>query len=274
MLRLFGIPESEIAETLRDAERAGVELERLEITTCLRRRDRDRHALRARRAGVRRVRAIVARAPCGHALLERRHDGRRAGRGAAARTARALRRARSPSAESCTGGLLAARLTDLPGASEYVLGGIVAYSNEVKVAQVGVPRETIERHGAVSEQVAVALAEGARARLGADVGVGITGIAGPGGGTPEKPVGTVCVSVIAPGASRARAITLPGSRQDIRERATTARCTSCGKCSLRKPLSEPFSSGAWHGKTYPHICPDIWYSTYAVSKSDLVKRCA
>ncbi len=98
-------------------------------------------------------------------------------------------------AESCTGGLLAARLTEKAGASDYVKGGIVVYSNEAKIAQAGVPAELIERHGAVSAEVAEALAEGARAKLGADVGVGVTGIAGPGGGTEEKPVGLVWLSV-------------------------------------------------------------------------------
>lgn len=97
----------------------------------------------------------------------------------------------------------------------------MAYGNEAKVALVGVPAELIERHGAVSPEVAEALARGAQERLGADVGVGITGIAGPGGGTEEKPVGTVCLCVAAPDASRARAVTLPGGRQDVRERATT-----------------------------------------------------
>ncbi len=125
-------------------------------------------------------------------------------------------------AESCTGGLLAARLTELPGASDYFNGGVVAYSNDVKVAQAGVPPELIEQHGAVSEQVARALADGARAHLGADVGVGITGVAGPGGGTEEKPVGLVWLSVTLDGAEPlTRSVNLPGGRADIRDRATT-----------------------------------------------------
>ncbi len=128
-------------------------------------------------------------------------------------------------AESCTGGLLAARLTDPPGASDYVKGGIVAYSNEVKVAQAGVPAELLEAHGAVSSEVAQALAQGARSRLGADVGVGVTGVAGPGGGSEEKPVGLVWLSVIAAMGGRERELTrsvnLPGGRADVRDRATT-----------------------------------------------------
>jgi nicotinamide-nucleotide amidase len=125
-------------------------------------------------------------------------------------------------AESCTGGLLAARLTDPPGASDYVKGGIIAYANDAKVAQAGVATELIERHGAVSEQVARALAEGARAKLSADVGVGVTGLAGPGGGTEEKPVGLVWLSVVTDGGEpMTRSVNLPGSRADIRDRTTT-----------------------------------------------------
>jgi len=125
-------------------------------------------------------------------------------------------------AESCTGGLLAGRLTERPGSSDYVRGAIVAYSNEVKVAQAGVPAELIERHGAVSMEVAEALADGARERLGADVGVGVTGIAGPGGASEEKPVGLVWLSVArADVPALTRSVTLPGGRADVRDRATT-----------------------------------------------------
>ncbi|HTC72694.1 MAG TPA: nicotinamide-nucleotide amidohydrolase family protein, partial [Solirubrobacteraceae bacterium] len=130
-------------------------------------------------------------------------------------------------AESCTGGLLAARLTELPGSSDYLLGGLVVYSNAAKVSLSGVPPELIESHGAVSEEVARALADGARQRLGADVGVGVTGVAGPGGGTEEKPVGLVWLSVTLAGAEGAetgqltRSVNLPGGRADVRDRATT-----------------------------------------------------
>ena len=98
-------------------------------------------------------------------------------------------------AESCTGGLLAHLLTEVPGSSEYFSGGIVCYTNEAKVTVAGVPRETLEAHGAVSAQVAVAMAEGVRARLGADVAVAVTGIAGPGGGSEAKPVGLTYVAL-------------------------------------------------------------------------------
>jgi nicotinamide-nucleotide amidase len=125
-------------------------------------------------------------------------------------------------AESCTGGLLAARLTERAGSSAYVLGGLVAYANSAKVHVVGVDAELIARHGAVSVEVAEALAFGALRRLDADVGVGITGVAGPGGGTPEKPVGFVCLSAASRDGRRiTRTVTLPGGRTDVRDRSTT-----------------------------------------------------
>lgn len=133
------------------------------------------------------------------------------------------RRLTIAAAESCTGGLLVSRLTDVPGSSEYVLGGAVLYSNRLKTEMAGVPDALIAAHGAVSEPVAVALAEGIRERTGADVAVAITGIAGPGGGTPEKPVGTVAVAVLAPNApARVRTLSLVGNRTMIKFNATQA----------------------------------------------------
>jgi len=124
-------------------------------------------------------------------------------------------------AESCTGGLLLSRLTDVPGSSKWVLGGIVAYSNASKTLFAGVDSLMIDAHGAVSEPVAVALAEGIRARVGSDIGVGITGIAGPSGGTPAKPVGTVAIAVIGPdGPARVRTVWLPGGRTQVKFNAT------------------------------------------------------
>jgi competence/damage-inducible protein CinA-like protein len=218
-LRLFGIPESEIAQTLRDARAQGIELDRLEITTCLKRGEVE----------------VVSRyephdAPLYAAfeqLVAERHadtlfstDGSTVDEQVAA-----LLRERTLTlglAESCTGGELAARLTAPAGASEYVRGGVVAYANEVKISAVGVPQELIEERGAVSEQVARALAAGARERLAADVGVGVTGVAGPGGGTAEKPVGLVWLSVAGPdGEGMTRSVNLPGGRVDVRDRATT-----------------------------------------------------
>ena len=128
---------------------------------------------------------------------------------------------RIATAESCTGGLLAGRLTEQAGSSAYLLGGLVVYADEAKVALAGVDPAVIERVGAVSIEVADALARGAADRLGADLGVGITGIAGPGGGTEDKPVGTVCLSVWSADGSLTRRLTLPGSRGDVRDRSTT-----------------------------------------------------
>jgi nicotinamide-nucleotide amidase len=218
MLRLFGIPESEIAETLRLAEDAHG-LEGLEITTCLRRGEVEvvtRFSPAAAGVYERFVETVRAR----HADTLFSEDGRSVDQQVADELrARGLTIA---TAESCTGGLLAGRLTDLAGSSDYVLGGLVVYSNEAKSALAGVDPALIERVGAVSVEVAEALADGARARLGADVGVGITGIAGPGGGTPEKPVGLVCFSVAMPGDARlTRSLNLPGGRADIRDRSTT-----------------------------------------------------
>ena len=120
-------------------------------------------------------------------------------------------------AESCTGGLMMSRLTDVSGSSAYVSGGVVVYSNELKTTLAGVDPALIAAHGAVSEPVAVALAEGIKSRSGAAIGVGITGIAGPTGGTPEKPVGTVCISVVMPsGSAQVRTFLLFGNRTMIK----------------------------------------------------------
>ena len=125
-------------------------------------------------------------------------------------------------AESCTGGLVAARLTSVPGASDVFRGGIVAYENDVKVERLAVPREVLEAHGAVSAETATAMAQGARDALGADVAVADTGIAGPGGGSAEKPVGLVYVHALGPEGEAARELQLPGDREAVRVRATAA----------------------------------------------------
>jgi nicotinamide-nucleotide amidase len=137
----------------------------------------------------------------------------------------ALCRSRSLSvatAESCTGGLVAARLTSVPGSSDVFLGGVVAYSDEVKRAQLGVPEDVLREHGAVSAEAAAAMAAGARAELGADVGVSVTGIAGPGGGTPEKPVGLVYLHAETPDASHGIEFEFPADRETIRRRSAVA----------------------------------------------------
>ena len=218
MLRLFGIPESEIANTMLQARDAGIDLDALEITTCLRRGE---------------VEVVTRYEPPQQtvydafaALVAEKHprelfsaDGTSVDQQVATLLRSSSRTIAT--AESCTGGLLAGRLTDLAGSSDYVLGGVVVYSDAAKVALAGVDAALIARVGAVSVEVAEALADGARAALGADVGVGITGIAGPGGGSDDKPVGTVCFSVVAEGHRLTRRLTLPGGRFDVRDRSTT-----------------------------------------------------
>jgi nicotinamide-nucleotide amidase len=219
MLRLFGIPESEIAETLVRARGAGVDLDALEITTCLRRGE---------------VEVVTRYEPAAQdtydafaAIVRERHDRMlfsEDGTTVDEQVAELLRSSQRTvaTAESCTGGLLAGRLTELPGSSDYVLGGLVVYSDAAKVRLAGVDPALIARVGAVSVEVAEALADGAIAALDADVGVGITGIAGPGGGSDEKPVGTVCFSVAARDGRRLTLRTvLPGGRFDVRDRSTT-----------------------------------------------------
>ncbi len=227
MLRIFGLPESEIAETMRQAREAGIDIDRLEITTCLRRGELeivtrfepDEQAIYDDFEAVIRER---------HGALLFSDDGSTIDQQVAA-TLRTLSWTIGV-AESCTGGLLAGRLTELAGASDYMLGAITAYSNAVKSAVAGVDAGVIERHGAVSEEVAVALASGARATLGVDVGIGVTGIAGPGGGTEEKPVGTVCFAVVtADGRSLVRTTRLPGGRFDVRDRSTTVAMHMVGR---------------------------------------------
>jgi nicotinamide-nucleotide amidase len=125
-------------------------------------------------------------------------------------------------AESCTGGLVAARLTSVPGSSDVFLGGLVAYADDVKAAALAVPEETLRRHGAVSAETARAMAAGSRAQVGADVAVAVTGIAGPGGGTDEKPVGLVYLHAAGPSGERSVDFSLPGDRDAVRGRATVA----------------------------------------------------
>jgi nicotinamide-nucleotide amidase len=126
------------------------------------------------------------------------------------------------SAESCTGGMVAERLTSVAGSSDVFLGAIVAYANAVKTAELGVSEELLRQHGAVSAEAAAAMAAGVRARLGADVGVAVTGIAGPGGGTKEKPVGLVYVHATAPSTALSLELSYGGDRESVRRRATAA----------------------------------------------------
>jgi nicotinamide-nucleotide amidase len=218
-MRLFGIPESEIAQTLREAQAQGIELGELEVTTCLKRGEIEvvtRYEPDAEPVYEAFARLVAER----HADTLFSTDGSTVDEQVAAGLR--VQGLKIAVAESCTGGELAARLSAPAGASEYFEGGVVAYSDEVKVAQAGIDKALIEAHGAVSVQVAKALARGARSEMGADIGVGVTGIAGPGGGTQEKPVGLVWLSVAGPdGATITRSLNLPGGRSDIRDRATT-----------------------------------------------------
>ena len=125
-------------------------------------------------------------------------------------------------AESCTGGLIAHRITNVAGASEIFLGSIVAYANTVKTSVLDVPETTLVEGGAVCEAVALAMADGARRRLGADIAVAVTGIAGPGGGSPEKPVGTVHLAAAGPGVQRARRMLFSGDRTAVKEQTAEA----------------------------------------------------
>jgi nicotinamide-nucleotide amidase len=217
MLRLFGIPESEIAETLRVAESEIAGFGELEITTCLRRGE---------------VEVVTRFEPAAQGawdqlegLIETRHADTlfsTDGSSVDEQIARLLDGRQIAVAESCTGGLLAARLTTHAGSSARVAGGVVAYANEAKSALLDVDPGLIELHGAVSAEVAEAMADGALSRFGVDVAVSTTGIAGPGGGSDEKPVGTIfwCAK-LSDGTKLARTVRLPGDRAEIRDRGTT-----------------------------------------------------
>jgi nicotinamide-nucleotide amidase len=215
-VRMFGIPESEIAQSLREIE-ADTDLSPLEITTCLRRGELEieiRHHPGADAVREKLVEGLLER----HGRFTFSTDGSTIDD----QIAELLSGHRIGLAESCTGGLLAARLTERPGSSAYVAGGVVSYSNEAKRDLLGVDEALIETHGAVSPEVARAMAEGALTRFDADVAVAITGIAGPDGGTEEKPVGTVCWCVMSSdGTVLSRDVVMPGDRTEIRDRSTT-----------------------------------------------------
>ena len=214
VLRLFGPSESAVARAL---EEQGGEGDDLNVTVCA--QDLEiRVDLFARGGGENRAARVAA------ALRDRfeselfAEDERTVGELVVGRC-RELG-VRLATAESCTGGLVGARLTDVAGASEAYAGGVVAYSDELKMQLLGVPAQTLERHGAVSAETARAMAEGARTALGADVAVAVTGVAGPGGGTSEKPVGLVYVHAAAPAGEEALELRVPGDRESIRARAT------------------------------------------------------
>jgi nicotinamide-nucleotide amidase len=212
-VRLWRTLEAQLAATLREVEH---DLDGLEITTCMREGELEivtRFAPGAQAAYDRLLAALAERHgealfSTGPTLDDLVGDALAGGHTIA-------------TAESCTGGLLAARLTARAGSSAYVLGGVAAYADSAKEQLLGVPAALLAEHGAVSPQVALALALGARDRFGARIGVGITGIAGPGGGTTGKPVGTVHLCVRGPDAVLERSLRLPGSRAAVRERSVT-----------------------------------------------------
>ena len=216
-LRMFAVPESRLALELEriDSEMGG--FDGIEVTTCLRKGELEvdlRHRP-ATAAGAERLRErLVGAFPEATFSID--------GSTIDEIVARQLLEANLTLAvaESCTAGLLASRLASLPGASRYLAGGVVSYSNESKVSLLGVPAGEIEEFGAVSEEVALAMADGVRERFGTDIGIGITGVAGPGGGSPEKPVGFVCFRVVGGKLGSIGATpTIPGGRNDIRDRS-------------------------------------------------------
>jgi nicotinamide-nucleotide amidase len=214
-IRMFGIPESELAKALREIEDEGVPLDQLEVTTCLRggelvtdvrHREGSEAAAEELRAGLEERLGRFTYTESGESTEEVLF--------------RLLGDRTIAVAESESGGLLAARLTLRPGSSTWFAGGVVAYSNESKTELLGVDPKLIEEHGAVSPEVAEAMVDGALVRFDADVACSTTGVAGPDGGTEEKPVGYVCFCAkLASGEKLPRDIVLPGSRTDVRERS-------------------------------------------------------
>ncbi|SDG87335.1 competence/damage-inducible protein cinA [Klenkia brasiliensis] len=213
-LRLWGTPESELAATLR---RVDDQLAGLEITTCLRDGELEivtRYAPDAADAYGRLVEAV--RSDYAATLFSEGPEV-----DALVADALAERGLTVATAESCTGGQLVARLIDRPGASAWVPGGVVSYANSAKEQLLGVRPDTLATVGAVSPEVARQLADGARDRFGADVGIGVTGIAGPGGGSPDKPVGTVHLCAVGPDGVVTRSLVVPGDRAAFRKRTVT-----------------------------------------------------
>lgn len=216
VLRFFGASESAVASALADA---GGDGDGVEATICA--RDFEIHVdLYAEPGAEGRARELAdaLRAPLERYVFS--EDDRRI-----EEIVLELCRANGltlATAESCTGGLVSGRLTSVPGASDVFRGGVVAYSDELKTRLLGVPAEVLAEHGAVSADTAAALAHGARERLGADVGLAVTGVAGPGGGTAEKPVGLVFLHAAAPGGERALEFSVPGDRQAIRARTAVS----------------------------------------------------
>lgn len=231
-VRVTGLPEAELADLLREHEggHGALEFRGLEVTTCLREGDLEvvsRFRPEADDAYAQLLGAIRDRfgeavySTDGSSLDEMVAAGLRS-RGWTVATA-----------ESCTAGLLAGRLADLSGSSDYLVGGFVAYTDEVKTSELGVPTELLSSHGAVSEQVAVAMARGARARLGTTLALSVTGIAGPGGARPGKPVGLVHIALEGPDGTEHRELRLGGGRAQVRARTVTS-CLHLLRSVLRR----------------------------------------
>ncbi|WP_072803413.1 competence/damage-inducible protein A [Rhodococcoides yunnanense] len=217
-IRAYGLSEADLAATLRTAERRITGFGDLEITTCL---------LLGELEMVTRYRESAATTYTDLAgLIDEQHGAQifsTDGSTIDDIVAHRLAGHRIATAESCTGGSIAARLTDRAGSSAYVTGAVVSYANEVKTSLLDVSAETIDEHGAVSEPVAAMMAEGALSRLGADIAISTSGVAGPGGGTDLKPVGTVCFALArADRPTTTRTLRLPGDRAIVRALSTTA----------------------------------------------------
>ncbi|HEY6671478.1 MAG TPA: competence/damage-inducible protein A [Solirubrobacterales bacterium] len=214
-IRMFGIPESELAKALREIEESGVDLDQLEVTTCLRGGELVTD-VRHRPGSEEAAEALRAE------LAERlgRFTYTESGESIEEVVFRLLGDRTIVAAESESGGLLASRLTLRPGSSQWFAGGVVSYSNASKIELLGVDAKLIEEHGAVSPEVAEAMADGALGRFAADLACAVTGVAGPDGGTEEKPVGYVCFCAKTAGGEKlARDPILPGDRTDVRERS-------------------------------------------------------
>ncbi len=216
-IRAYGLSEADLAATLRDAESSIAGFGDLAITTCLSRGELEM-VTRYEESTAAAYSEVLA-------LIEKHHgvqifstDGSTIDDIVATRAGGR----RIATAESCTGGMIAARLTDRAGSSAYVVGGVVSYANEVKIGSLDVPAAMIDEHGAVSEPVAARMAEGALHRVGADIAVSTSGVAGPGGGTESKPVGTVCFGIAVAGRPTVtRTLRLPGDRASVRALSVT-----------------------------------------------------
>jgi nicotinamide-nucleotide amidase len=217
-IRAYGLSEADLAATLRSAEQSVPGFADLEITTCLR--------LGELEMVTRFAESAASSYDQLAGLVDEAHGSRifsTDGTTIDDVVAHALSDRTIATAESCTGGMIAARLTDRAGSSAYVVGGVVSYANEAKIGLLDVPADVIDEHGAVSEPVAALMAEGALRRLSVDVAVSTSGIAGPGGGTDLKPVGTVCFGIAMAGrATLTRTLHLPGDRASVRALSTTA----------------------------------------------------